>query len=92
MKVLREFFAIFLCCFTFRAVFAHPTIYRYNEDKNLEPALIPVSSTVIPLPAYELGYGFKVRNARKKAGYSAKTLITVKTKKIEKQRQEESRT
>ncbi|XP_075238137.1 uncharacterized protein LOC142334198 [Lycorma delicatula] len=32
-----------------------PTIYKKNENDKLEPVLIPVSSTVIPLPVYKVG-------------------------------------
>ncbi|XP_067213592.1 uncharacterized protein [Linepithema humile] len=36
---------------------AKPTIYKRNEDNVYEPVMIPVSSTVIPLPVYKVGYG-----------------------------------
>ncbi|KAF5297025.1 hypothetical protein FQA39_LY12239 [Lamprigera yunnana] len=39
---------------------AQPTMYKLNENSKLEADLVPVSSTVIPLPIYQVGYGIKV--------------------------------
>ncbi|XP_030765140.1 uncharacterized protein LOC115889315 [Sitophilus oryzae] len=39
-----------------------PTMYKVNENKILEKDLVPVSSTVIPLPIYKVsstGYNIK---------------------------------
>lgn len=35
---------------------AKPTIYVKNDNDKLEPVLVPVSSTVIPLPVYKVGF------------------------------------
>ncbi|CAH1115037.1 unnamed protein product [Psylliodes chrysocephalus] len=42
----------------------HPTMYRMNDNKVLEPDLIPVSSTVIPLPVYKVSFGINVLSAK----------------------------
>ncbi|GLH15801.1 Uncharacterized protein GBIM_20229, partial [Gryllus bimaculatus] len=42
------------CLLGLHAVHARPTIYMVNENDKLEPALVPVSSTVIPLPVYKV--------------------------------------
>ncbi|GLV36156.1 hypothetical protein CBL_08649 [Carabus blaptoides fortunei] len=36
----------------------HPTRYKINNNDQLEPDLIPVSSTVIPLPIYRVETSF----------------------------------
>ncbi|XP_033222912.1 uncharacterized protein LOC117176746 [Belonocnema kinseyi] len=63
--------------------FGKPTIYKRNEDNIYEPVMVPVSSTVIPLPVYEVGYGFGFISKDKKSQASFKPdgavkLITVK--------------
>nr|CAI5818773.1 unnamed protein product [Callosobruchus analis] len=74
-----------LVCFAFVLVECHPTMYKYNENKVLEPDLVPVSSTVIPLPVYKVSYGFNIAkdpksgNAKRPDGPIE--LITVHTKK-----------
>ncbi|ENN81473.1 uncharacterized protein LOC109546813 isoform X1 [Dendroctonus ponderosae] len=63
-----------------------PTMYKVNENKVLEKDLVPVSSTVIPLPIYKVssaGYNIKPLkedelNQRPKGPVS---LITVNSKK-----------
>ncbi|RLU25974.1 hypothetical protein DMN91_002137 [Ooceraea biroi] len=65
------------------AVHAKPTIYKKNEDNVFEPVMIPVSSTVIPLPVYKVGYGLGFISKDKKAQSSSKPeggikLITIK--------------
>ncbi|KAK5638522.1 hypothetical protein RI129_012817 [Pyrocoelia pectoralis] len=40
--------------------YAHPMMYKLNENAKFEPDLVPVSSTVIPLPIYQVSYGIKV--------------------------------
>ncbi|KAF7987470.1 hypothetical protein HCN44_003232 [Aphidius gifuensis] len=60
-----------------------PTIYKRNEDNIFEPVMVPVSSTVIPLSDYKVGYGFGFFSKNKKAQSSYKPegqvkLITVK--------------
>ncbi|KAL3271121.1 hypothetical protein HHI36_021616 [Cryptolaemus montrouzieri] len=78
---MYQFGGFVLCLIFLQGCVGHPTIYRYNDEKNLEPALVPVSSTVIPLDAYQVGYGLNVRGGKKKAReYPPETLITVKTK------------
>ncbi|XP_043289138.1 uncharacterized protein [Venturia canescens] len=63
--------------------YAKPTIYKRNEDNIFEPVMIPVSSTVIPLPVYKVSYGFGVTSKDKKYQSSYKPdgvvkLITAK--------------
>ncbi|KAK4877892.1 hypothetical protein RN001_010398 [Aquatica leii] len=66
---------------------AHPTMYKLNENSKFEPDLVPVSSTVIPLPIYQVGYGIKVApglNGRKSVIERPEgpiTLITAHSKK-----------
>ncbi|KAK9745344.1 hypothetical protein QE152_g6972 [Popillia japonica] len=36
-----------------------------KDNRVLEPDLVPVSSTVIPLPSYEVGYGLNVSHGIK---------------------------
>ncbi|XP_012271085.1 uncharacterized protein LOC105694731 [Orussus abietinus] len=60
-----------------------PTIYKRNEDNIFEPVMVPVSSTVIPLPVYKVEYGFDFISKDKKAQSAFKPdgvlkLITVK--------------
>ncbi|XP_050292744.1 uncharacterized protein LOC126733469 [Anthonomus grandis grandis] len=70
------------------AVTAHgfPTMYKVNENKVLEKDLIPVSSTVIPLPIYKVSSaGYNVK-ATKEEEINQKprgpvTLITANNKK-----------
>ncbi|KAG7212594.1 hypothetical protein KM043_012888 [Ampulex compressa] len=62
---------------------AKPTIYKRNEDNVFEPVMVPVSSTVIPLPVYKVEYGLGFISKDKKAQSSFKPegglkLITVK--------------
>ncbi|XP_072377480.1 uncharacterized protein [Diabrotica undecimpunctata] len=54
-------------CIVFYVVFVkcHPTMYRMNENNVLEADLVPVSSTVIPLPVYQVGYGIDVLSSHK---------------------------
>ncbi|CAH1963882.1 unnamed protein product [Acanthoscelides obtectus] len=77
--------APFLVCLVFVLVECHPTMYKYNENKVLEPDLVPVSSTVIPLPVYKVGYGFtsgkNAKNSNVKKPEGPIELITVHTKK-----------
>ncbi|XP_011311867.1 uncharacterized protein [Fopius arisanus] len=47
--------------------FAKPTIYKRNEDNIFEPVMVPVSSTVIPLPVYKVGYGYGFVSKDKKS-------------------------
>ncbi|CAH0548608.1 unnamed protein product [Brassicogethes aeneus] len=51
-------FLFLVCCVCLS--YGLPTMYKLNENKVLEPDLIPVSSTVIPLPVYQVGYGLNV--------------------------------
>ncbi|KAH0953644.1 hypothetical protein HN011_002824 [Eciton burchellii] len=62
---------------------AKPTIYIRNEDNVFEPVMVPVSSTVIPLPVYKVGYGLGFVSKDKKTPSSFKPegstkLITLK--------------
>lgn len=65
------------------AAHAKPTIYKRNQDNVFEPVMVPVSSTVIPLPVYKVGYGLGFASKDKKAQSAFKPdgdvkLITVK--------------
>ncbi|KAJ9589443.1 hypothetical protein L9F63_017346 [Diploptera punctata] len=61
-----------------------PTIYKKNENDKLEPLLVPVSSTVIPLPVYKVGLGLGVHESWDKTGKPEEKLklITVNKKKV----------
>ncbi|XP_057656399.1 uncharacterized protein LOC130893957 [Diorhabda carinulata] len=48
-----------LICLSVVFVESHPTMYRMNDNNALEPVLVPISSTVIPLPVYKLTYGIE---------------------------------
>ncbi|VEN38414.1 unnamed protein product [Callosobruchus maculatus] len=79
----------FLVCFAFVLVECHPTIYKYNENKVLEPDLVPVSSTVIPLPVYKVSYGFNTAkdtkiHTKKKPIPSAKPKLSENMKHVSK--------
>ncbi|XP_012525745.1 uncharacterized protein LOC105830754 isoform X2 [Monomorium pharaonis] len=64
---------VFLCVIaTIVAVHAKPTIYKRTEDNVFEPVMVPVSSTVIPLPVYKVGYGLGFISKDKKAQSSFK--------------------
>ncbi|KAJ8921128.1 hypothetical protein NQ315_013598 [Exocentrus adspersus] len=76
----------FLLCLGTIFTECHPTIYKYNENRMLEPDLVPVSSTVIPLPVYQVGYGFNAGHALSQDEKTKKpegpiTLVTVHSKK-----------
>ncbi|XP_023310429.1 uncharacterized protein LOC111691586 [Anoplophora glabripennis] len=75
----------FLLCFGVIFVECHPTMYKINENKVLEPDLVPVSSTVIPLPVYQVGYGINlgpsIKDEKTKKPDGPITLITVHSKK-----------
>lgn len=47
------------------AAAAKPTIYVKNDNDKLEPVLVPVSSTVIPLPVYKVGFSLGTASAAK---------------------------
>ncbi|XP_046383863.1 uncharacterized protein LOC124154284 [Ischnura elegans] len=66
------------------SVLSKPTIYKRNNNDKLEPVLVPVSSTVIPLPVYKVAYGLGVGGADKLSKPSGPTkLITVNKKKAQ---------
>ncbi|XP_017754611.1 PREDICTED: uncharacterized protein LOC108546849 [Eufriesea mexicana] len=74
-----------LVCFlaTIAMACAKPTIYKRNQDNVFEPVMVPVSSTVIPLPVYKMEYGLGFISKDKKAQSSFKPeggikLITIK--------------
>ncbi|BET00365.1 Hypothetical protein NTJ_13182 [Nesidiocoris tenuis] len=67
--------------------YAHPTIYKMNEDELLSPVLVPVSSTVIPLPIYKVSSSLTRQRAEadfENPHPTGPKLITVKTKKVKK--------
>lgn len=60
-------------------VTAQPTIYVKKNSDTLSPVLVPLSSTVIPLPIYKVGYSL---NTKGKEIYDDEgKLITLKKKK-----------
>ncbi|XP_029049831.2 uncharacterized protein LOC114879244 [Osmia bicornis bicornis] len=76
---------ILLVCFLAMIAMTHakPTIYKRNQDNVFEPVMVPVSSTVIPLPVYKVEYGLGFISKDKKAQLSFKPegglkLITIK--------------
>ncbi|XP_018397995.1 PREDICTED: uncharacterized protein LOC108776003 [Cyphomyrmex costatus] len=88
---MRTFWTIVLCVITvIAAVYAKPTIYKKNQDNVFEPVMVPVSSTVIPLPVYKVGYGLGFISKDKKTQSSFKpedgikliTISKVQEKKI----------
>jgi len=79
---------VFLCLFVFvLGITAHPTMYKLNENDKLEPDLVPISSTVIPLPIYQVSYGINVAPGAKGHKTTIEkpegplTLVTVHSKK-----------
>lgn len=63
-------------------VSARPTIYKRNNNDKLEPVLVPVSSTVIPISVYKVAYGIGVSGGDKLSKPSGPSkLITVTKKK-----------
>lgn len=79
-----QFIAIsLLCAFLLLSVESRPTIYMLNENDRLEPALVPVSSTVIPMPVYKVGTRLEVSGGKKEAKPSESVkLITGNKKKV----------
>lgn len=77
---------LFCVVFLFVLAKGSPTMYKVNENKIFEKDLVPVSSTVIPLPIYRVssaGYNVKPTkedelNQQPKGPVS---LITVNSKK-----------
>uniref|UniRef100_A0A1B6JH75 Uncharacterized protein n=1 Tax=Homalodisca liturata TaxID=320908 RepID=A0A1B6JH75_9HEMI len=61
---------------------AKPTIYVKNENDKLEPVLVPVSSTVIPLPVYKVGYEVGVQGPKIPKPAGEHKLITAGKKKL----------
>ncbi|XP_076238639.1 uncharacterized protein LOC143181862 [Calliopsis andreniformis] len=62
---------------------AKPTIYKRNQDNVFERVMVPVSSTVIPLPMYKMEYelGFVAKNKNTQPTFKPETgikLITIK--------------
>ncbi|KYN10581.1 hypothetical protein ALC57_17186 [Trachymyrmex cornetzi] len=69
---MRTFWIIVFCVITvIAAVYAKPTIYKKNQDNVFEPVMVPVSSTVIPLPVYKVGYGLGFVSKDKKTQLSS---------------------
>ncbi|KAL0130621.1 hypothetical protein PUN28_002332 [Cardiocondyla obscurior] len=70
---MKTWIVAFLCVIAaIIAVHAKPTIYKRNEDNVYEPVMVPVSSTVIPLPVYKVGYGLGFVSKDKKIQSSFK--------------------
>ncbi|XP_015512168.1 uncharacterized protein [Neodiprion pinetum] len=57
---------------------AKPTLYKRNDDNIFEPVMVPVSSTVIPLPEYKVAYGFGFISKDKKAQSAFKPSGSIK--------------
>lgn len=66
---MSRFAKILLLLFVATIAIAHakPTIYKRNHDNVFEPVMVPVSSTVIPLPVYKVVYNLGVHSKDKKA-------------------------
>ncbi|XP_011870927.1 PREDICTED: uncharacterized protein LOC105563704 isoform X2 [Vollenhovia emeryi] len=86
---MRTFWTIVLLCViaAIVAVHAKPTIYKRNEDNVFEPVMIPVSSTVIPLPVYKVGYGLgfiskdkKTQSSKPEGGIKLITISKIQEK------------
>ncbi|XP_076164030.1 uncharacterized protein LOC143144984 isoform X2 [Ptiloglossa arizonensis] len=80
-RVSKILFVLFLAAIAIAR--AKPTIYKRNQDNVFEPVMVPVSSTVIPLPVYKGEYGLRVASKDKKSQSSFKPeggvkLITIK--------------
>ncbi|KZC08734.1 hypothetical protein WN55_10756 [Dufourea novaeangliae] len=71
---MSRFSRILLVLFLATIAIAHakPTIYKRNHDNVFEPVMVPVSSTVIPLPVYKVVYGLGVLPKDKKTQSSFK--------------------
>ncbi|XP_076302648.1 uncharacterized protein LOC143220987 [Lasioglossum baleicum] len=84
MSRLSSFLLVsFLAAIAIAIASAKPTIYKRNQDNVFEPVMVPVSSTVIPLPVYKMEYGLGFISKDKKAQSSFKPeggikLITIK--------------
>ncbi|KAL1115046.1 hypothetical protein AAG570_007077 [Ranatra chinensis] len=61
-----------------------PTIYKRNGDSKLMPVLIPISSTVVPLPIYKVSYSLGTKGEKSKHAYEEMKLITASKLKKEK--------
>ncbi|XP_034942534.1 uncharacterized protein [Chelonus insularis] len=64
---MLKVFCIIVLMIGVTEVIGKPMIYKRNEDNVFEPVMIPVSSTVIPLPVYKVGYGYGFVSKDKKA-------------------------
>uniref|UniRef100_A0A1B6LKP3 Uncharacterized protein n=1 Tax=Graphocephala atropunctata TaxID=36148 RepID=A0A1B6LKP3_9HEMI len=76
---------LFVCLSLSVCVFvcsAKPTIYVKNENDKLEPVLVAVSSTVIPLPVYKVGYEIGVQGPKVPKPAGDLKLITASKKKL----------
>ncbi|KAI4498535.1 hypothetical protein M0802_006470 [Mischocyttarus mexicanus] len=78
---------ITICVLMITITQAKPTIYKRNQDNVFEPVMIPVSSTVIPLPVYKVEYGLGFISKDKKAQSSFKPDGTVKLITIKKRQE-----
>ncbi|XP_077273531.1 uncharacterized protein LOC143903628 [Temnothorax americanus] len=88
---MKTFWTVVLLCViaVIVAVHAKPTIYKRNEDNVYEPVMVPVSSTVIPLPVYKVGYGLgfiskdkKAQSFKPEGGIKLITINKIQEKKI----------
>nr|ATU82960.1 secreted hypothetical protein [Pristhesancus plagipennis] len=73
---------ILLTSFLIGYCVSQPTIYMKNNDKKLSPVLVPVSSTVIPLPIYKVEYAIFGKGDGKKYVDEDDKLITAKKRKL----------
>lgn len=84
MPRVASFAAIcFLATILIAIAHARPTIYKRNHDNVFEPVMVPVSSTVIPIPVYKVQYNLGFASKDKKAQSANKPeevikLITIK--------------
>ncbi|XP_022187855.1 uncharacterized protein LOC111046584 isoform X1 [Nilaparvata lugens] len=67
---------------------AVPTMYQKNSNHMLEPVLIPVSSTVIPLPVYKVGAVVGIKGDKPKEKANLITAAIAKKKLLEQEKKD----
>ncbi|XP_066999087.1 uncharacterized protein [Anabrus simplex] len=59
---------LMICLLAVAIAESKPTIYKINDNDKLEPVMVPVSSTVIPLPVYKVSASLGVGKKNDKDG------------------------